>query len=305
MNTRRDFIKAVAATTAAATLPAPTLANGFNGTFCLFSKHLPNMNWQKLGQTVKKLGFGGVDLTVRTKGHVLPERAAEDLPKAVAAIREAGVSVPMITTELLTAEDAHTKAIMQTAGNLNIPYLKPGYYKYAFVDVRRELDKAMNDFALLTELCLVYGVQVGFHNHEGYIGAPIWDVANVIESLPKKWVGYYFDIRHAVAEGGGAGWKIALHLAAPRIKMIAIKDSYPEKTSQGWRQRNCPLGEGAVNWKAYFQALKQANFHGPISLHIEYDLAGKTPAEIEDNTLVAVQRDFAFLQARVKEAYGA
>ncbi len=303
MNTRRDFMKAAAAAVTTAALPKLTLANGFNGTFCLFSKHLPKMNWQKLGQTVKKLGFGGVDLTVRPQGHVLPERAAEDLPNAVTAIRAEGLTVPMITTGLLSAADPTAKPILQTAGKLRIPYLKPGYYKYAFVDVRSELDKAMNDFTSLAELCQESGVQIGFHNHEGYLGAQSWDVANVIDSLPPKWVGYYFDIRHALVEGSGAGWKIALNLVAPRIKMIAVKDSHPEKTSKGWEQKNCPLGQGAVNWKAYFQALKQANFHGPISLHIEYDVAGKTPTEIEDNTLVAVQRDLEFLKARVNEAY--
>ena len=303
MNTRRDFLKATAATASIAAFPALTFANGFNGTFCLFSKHLPNLNWQKLGQTVKKLGFGGVDLTVRPQGHVLPERAAEDLPNAVAAIRAEGLTVPMITTGLLSAADPTAKPILQTAGKLRIPYLKPGYYKYAFVDVRSELDTAMTEFTSLAELCQESNVQIGFHNHEGYLGAQLWDVANVIDSLPPKWVGYYFDIRHAVVEGSGAGWKIALNLVAPRIKMIAVKDSYPEKTSQGWKQKDCPLGQGAVNWKAYFQALKQANFHGPISLHIEYDVAGKTPTEIEDNTLIAVQRDLDFLKARVNEAY--
>ena len=302
--TRRNFLQLTTATACALALPAhATTANSFNGTYCMFSKHLPNLNWQKLGQTVKQLGFGGVDLTVRAKGHVLPERAAEDLPKAIAAIRAEGLTVPMITTELLAATDATAKPILQTAGKLRIPYLKPGYYKYAFVNVRRELDKAMTDFTSLAELSQEAGVQIGFHNHEGNIGAPVWDVANVIDSLPPKWVGYYFDIRHAVAEGSVAGWKIALNLVAPRIKMIAVKDSYPEKTSQGWKQKNCPLGEGAVDWKTYFRALKQANFHGPISLHIEYDVAGKTPAEVEDNTLVAVQRDLEFLKARVSEAY--
>lgn len=304
MKTRREFLTTVAATSVAATLPTPTFANGFNGTLCLFSKHLPKLNWQQLATTVKKLGFGGIDLTVRPGGHVLPERVAEDLPPAVAAIREVGLTVPMITTGLLSGNEPAARPTLQTAGKLRIPYCKPGYYKYAFANVRSELDKAMSEFTSLAEVSQECGVQLGFHNHEGYIGAPIWDVANVIDSLPPKWVGYYFDIRHAVVEGGGAGWKIALNLAAPRVKMIAVKDSYPEKTSKGWGHRNCPLGEGAVNWKAYFQALRQANFQGPISLHIEYDIAGKTPTEIEDNTLVAIQRDFAFLQARVKEAYG-
>ncbi len=302
MTSRRHFLQL--ATAAAATLPThAATANGFHGTFCLFSKHLPQLNWQQLGQTVKQLGFGGVDLTVRAQGHVLPERAAEDLPKAVAAIRNAGLSVPMITTNLLSETDPTAKPILATAGKLKIPFLKPGYYKYTFADVRGELAKAMREFAGLAELCKQSGVQMGYHNHEGYLGAPIWDVAATIDKLDPKWAGYYFDIRHAVAEGSGGGWKIALGLAAPRIKMIAVKDSYPEKTAKGWTQKNCPLGAGAVDWKAYFKALRQANFHGPISLHIEYDVAGKTPSERHDNTLVAIQRDFAFLQARVSEAY--
>ncbi len=305
MNTnRRQFLKLTTATACALALPAHAItAQGFNGTFCLFSKHLPQLNWQQLGQTVKQLGFGGVDLTVRAQGHVLPERAAEDLPKAVAAVRNAGLSVPMISTNLLSATDPTAQPILATAGKLKIPFLKPGYYKYAFADVRRELALAMQDFTGLAQLCQQNGVQLGYHNHEGYLGAPLWDVATTIDKLDPKWVGYYFDIRHAVAEGGVGAWKMALNLAAPRIKMIAVKDSYPEKTSKGWKQKNCPLGEGAVDWQAYCKALRQANFHGPISLHIEYEVAGKTPTEKADNELVAIQRDLAFLKARVSEAY--
>jgi L-ribulose-5-phosphate 3-epimerase len=261
------------------------------------------MDWTRLAQSVKKLGFGGIDLTVRPGGHVLPERAAEDLPKAFAAIRAEGLSVPMITTGLTSGADPTAKSILATAGQLGIPYFKPGYYRYAFIDVRSELKKAMSDFRSLVELSKQYGVQAGFHNHDSYIGAQIWDIAQTIDQLDPKWVGYYFDIRHAVAEGGGAGWKIALNLAAPRIKMIAVKDSYWEKTAKGWRQANCPLGEGMVDWKAYFKALRQANFQGPVSYHLEYEISGKNASEIEEKTMVATQKDFEFLKARVQEAY--
>ncbi|MGE0129834.1 MAG: sugar phosphate isomerase/epimerase family protein [Blastocatellales bacterium] len=303
MKTRRDFIKSASAFAAASMLPKAAAANGFNGTICLFSKHLPMMNWAQMAQAVKKLGFGGIDLTVRPGGHVLPERAAEDLPKAVAAIRTEGLSVPMITTGLTSAGDPAAKPILSTAGKLSIPFFKPGYYKYSFVDVRAELQKAMSDFRALTDLSKQSGVQCGFHNHEGYIGAQFWDVAQTMDQLDPKWAGYYFDIRHAVAEGGGAGWKIALNLAAPRIKMIAVKDSYWDKTSKGWRQVNCPLGEGMVDWMAYFKTLRQANFHGPISLHLEYEIPGATKAAQEENTIAAARRDFEFLKARLQEAY--
>jgi sugar phosphate isomerase/epimerase len=303
LNTRRDFLRSASAFAAASALHDATLANGFTGTLCLFSKHLPKMEVARLAQTVKKLGFGGVDLTVRPGGHVPPERAAQDLPKAVSAIREEGLSVPMITTALTSKSDPVAKPILSTAGQLAIPYFKPGYYKYSFVDVRRELEKEMKDFRSLVELSSEYGVQAGFHNHEGYVGASLWDVAGTIDQLEPKQAGYYFDVRHAVCEGGSGGWKIAFNLIAPRLKMIAIKDFYWDKTSKGWHQVNCPLGEGMVDWKTYFKLLRQADFQGPISLHLEYDIPGKTAAVIEENTLASAARDLEFLKAHLKTAY--
>lgn len=305
MKNRRDFLQTSTLGLAGSMLSKPAGATtAFTGSLCLFSKHLPGMDWSKLAKTVKQLGFDGIDLTVRAAGHVLPEKAETDLPKAFKAIQDQELRLPMITTNLTSAADPTAKAILSTAGKLGIPYLKPGYYRYAFVDVRAELQKAMADFRGLCDLGKQSGVQIGYHNHEGYLGAQTWDVAATIDQLDAKWIGYYFDIRHAVAEGGAAGWKIALNLAAPRIKMIAIKDSYWDRTSKGWRQINCPLGEGAVDWKAYFKLLQAANFNGPISLHIEYDIKGPTPAAIEENTLVAIEKDFAFLKARLKETYG-
>ncbi len=261
------------------------------------------MDWTRLAQSVKKLGFSGVDLTVRPGGHVLPERAAEELPKAVEAIRAEGQSVPMITTALTSANDPTAKAILSTAGKLSIPYFKPGYYRYSFVDVRSELIKAMTDFRALTDLSKHYGIQTGFHNHESYIGAQLWDIAQTIDQLDPKWAGYYFDVRHAVCEGGAAGWKIAFNLIAPRLKMIAVKDFYWDKTSKGWEQVDCPLGEGMVDWKGYFKLLRQANFHGPISLHLEYEIPGTTAAAIEEKTVTAAQKDLEFLKAGLREAY--
>src|SRR5262245_64024679 len=177
---RRDFIKSASAFAAASMLPN---TSAFSGAICLCSKHLPSMDWARMAQAVKKLGFGGIDLTVRPGGHVLPERAAEDLPKAVAAVRAEGLSVPMITTALTSAADPTAKPILSTAGKLSIPFFKPGYYKYSFADVRGELQKAMNDFRSLTEVSKQSVVQCGFHNHAGYVDAQTWHVAQTLAQL--------------------------------------------------------------------------------------------------------------------------
>lgn len=100
------------------------------------------MEPRRLAQTVKQIGFSGVDLTVREGGHVTPEKAQEELPKVVAVIRDASITVPMITTNLTSATDSTARPILATAGKLSIPFVKPGYYKYGLVDVRRELQNA-------------------------------------------------------------------------------------------------------------------------------------------------------------------
>ena len=149
------------------------------------------MNWSELAQAAKSAGFAGIDLTVRKGGHVKPERVKDDLPKAVEAIRREGLTVPMITTELLASDDPSAVPILSTAGKLSIPFLKPGYYHYKFVDVLKELEEAGAKFRGLVGLAEQYGVQVGYHNHAGYIGAPIWDMARVMDTLDPRWAGYY------------------------------------------------------------------------------------------------------------------
>ena len=306
--TRRAFIQTTAAAGTLAALAPETLAlqpqTGFRGSLCFFSKHLPRMNAERLGATLKKLGFDGVDLTVRPKGHIEPARVAQDLPPFVEGIRQAGLSVPMITTELLSDADPAAVPTFATAAALKIPFVKPGYYRYALADARKERDEAGAKFRTLAALAAKYGLRLGFHNHSGtYIGQAVWDIAPVIDALDPKVAGYYFDPRHAVVEGGDAGWRAAFSLAAPRLFMVALKDFYWEKTPKGWRAQHCPLGEGMVDWPRFFGMLAKANFHGPISLHLEYEIPGATPEAEEENTISATARELAFMKKHIHEAY--
>jgi sugar phosphate isomerase/epimerase len=90
----------------------------------------------------------------------------------------------------------------------------------------------------------------------------------------------------------------------PRLKMVAIKDFRWEKTEKGWKDINCPLGEGMVDWKYFVRALAANAYHGPISLHIEYEVPGEAQAAHEENIIAALRHDLQFLKARIQEAYG-
>ncbi|HUP39074.1 MAG TPA: sugar phosphate isomerase/epimerase family protein [Vicinamibacterales bacterium] len=303
---RRHFIQATAGAAAVGFssigVGAQRDAN-FRGSLCFFSKHLPRMNARELGRTLKAMGFDGVDLTVRPGGHVDPKRVTSDLPPFVDAIGTEGLTVPMISTELLSNTDPVAQPTLETASRLKIPFYKTGYYRYKFVDVRKELEDAGAQLKGLTELSRRHGIRLGYHNHAGYIGGPVWDFAPFIEALDAGTAGYYFDVRHAVVEGGDGGWRTALDLVSPRLSMISLKDFFWEKTGGTWQQRHCPMGEGMVDWKRYFAMLAKARFHGPVSLHVEYEVGGATPAAEQEHMLAAVERDFAFVKARIVEAF--
>jgi L-ribulose-5-phosphate 3-epimerase len=288
----------------AAAAPRRPRAGRFEGSVCFFSKHLPQLRPGELGRVVKEAGFDGVDLTVRPGGHVLPERAAQDLAPALRGIRAHDVSVPMITTGLTTAEGGHARAILAAAGREKVAFFKTGYYDYAFTDVRREVASVAAKVRALAELGREHTIALGFHNHAGNVGASTWDAASIIEPLDPAWAGYYFDPRHAIVEGGEAGWKLAAHLAAPRLKMVAVKDCFWEKRADGrWHARNCPLGDGMVDWPVFWSIVAGAGFRGPISLHLEYDIAVASPASLVDATLEAAIRDLATLRRHLDDAY--
>jgi sugar phosphate isomerase/epimerase len=312
MLTRRDVIRAAGqAALATAITPragaggsvqdASAAAPARRTAFCLFSKHLPDLGWSDLGRAVKDAGFDGVDLTVRAGGHVLPERAADELPRAIDDIRSHGVSVPMVTTELLSATDPTAKPLLQAAAKSGVRYFKVGYWRYSSSpDVRAQVTATGNALAGLAALARECGIEMGFHNHAGYIGAAMWEIAPAIDRLEPRWAGYYYDPRHAVAEGGGGAWKAATHLVAPRLKMVAVKDFFWEKTDKGWHIQNCPLGAGMVDWAWVATVLRDARFAGPISVHLEYEIPGSTPQERTKRTIEAAIKDLAFARRVMK-----
>jgi sugar phosphate isomerase/epimerase len=304
---RRAFVRgtlAVAAAPLVTHAAADQVATGAitiagpSSPLLFFSKHLGELAWPDLGRAVREMGFDGVDLTVRPGGHVLPARVSEDLPKAVAAIRDGGSRVVMITTGLTSPNDPAARPTMAAARGVDVRLLKAGYYRYAFADVRKELAEATTQFRGLVQLAAEAGVVLAYHNHSGYIGAPVWDALGMIAGLPAGATGLYFDVRHATVEGGEAGWRVATQMAAPHLRMLAAKDFYWDKGRDGrWRVVDCPIGEGMVDWKTFAAEIRKAGFTGPISLHVEYEPGGRTPAEKTDRMREAAARDRARLAA--------
>jgi sugar phosphate isomerase/epimerase len=232
-----------------------------------------------MARLASEIGFTGIDLTVRSGGHVQPENAKRDLPEAVGRIRDEGLEVPMITTGITDPEDPDTMRILETAGKLNIPIYRTGWYRYQKgTGVEEQLMQAAKKLGILQEVNRSTNMTASYQNHAGdYMGSSGWDLLRMIEGLDPRWIGVQFDIRHAMVEGPES-WPIILELLAPYINSIDIKDftwvSAEGGTGQEATIQNVPLGKGLVPFETFFQQIKELDIRVDFSVHYEYPLGG-------------------------------
>ncbi|WP_020528239.1 sugar phosphate isomerase/epimerase family protein [Flexithrix dorotheae] len=309
---RRDFIKFSAVSGLGITM-GENWKNNFLSVeseknanpICIFSKHLDWMDFRELGAFAKKLGFDGVDLTVRKKGHVLPYEVEEQLPKAIEEITKSGVAVPMIATDIHNADEPYTERVLKTASQCGIKIYRIEYsYFDKNISIEENLEIYKDKFKKLSELNEKYGIHGAYQNHDGVgrIGASIWDLWYLIKDLDPKWIGVQFDIRHAIVEGSSS-WPNDLKLIQKFIKCSAVKDFHWTQTNKReWEIKNVPLEEGMVNFDQYFDLYKAMDLAGPISLHLPY-LTYKGITNKQEKELLAkatMKKDLTTIKARLK-----
>ena len=241
--------------------------------YCVFSKHLQEWDLAELGRRLKAAGFDGVDLTVRKGGHVEPDRAADALPEAVAALKAEGVGVSMITTDISDADQPHGRTTLETAAAQGIRYWKIGYFSYeGFGTVREGLAGAKAKLAGIAALSKELGLWGGIHNHSGpYIGANLAHVREMLDGLDADAIGSYYDTGHATVEGAFGGWELGMDELSGRIRMIAVKDMCLGDRAKDWPMEVTDPGAGWVPWAKMLARLKTlAPQIGPVSIHGEY-----------------------------------
>ena len=289
---RREFVsRSVMATSIAAVVGSPTIASEHGShsyRICAFEKFLQDLSYDELADTIAELGFVGIEATVRKKGHVLPERVEDDLPKLVEALKKRDLEVTTMASDVLNPSQPLTERVLRTAVGLGVKSYRMGFYRY---DLNRPIVKQMEEIRPglneLAELNKELGISALYQNHSDatFMGATLWDLYLLIKDIPKDQISCAFDIRHATIEAGLA-WPVLYDVMKPHIGALFVKDF----DWKGRKAEHVPLGTGRVDPK-FFDLVKQENFRGPISLHVEYLKKGSTQENID-----ALRRDLKVLR---------
>ncbi len=256
-----------------------------------FSKPFQDLDPNQTADLVSGVGWDGIEIPLRAKGQVEPERAPDDLPRFAEALRRSGRDIHLAATDITSMKTPHAETVLRTLSRLGIRRFRLGFFQYP-VDIPppqhlKELAPALKDIA---DACRDLGLQAGFQNHSGerQVGGPIWDVYSMIKDFDPRHMGYCFDIGHATIEGG-LSWRTNARLAQPFLTAILVKDFFWRRQDDRVYESWCALGEGMVN-PGFFQWLKKTEYRGPICQHHEYPL-GK-----QDERLKNFRRDLKALR---------
>ncbi len=288
---RRQFVASGVALSALAATKTPAFgveSPAASFKICAFEKYLQDLSYDELAEVIAKLGFDGIEATVRKNGHVLPERVEDDLPKLVEALSKCGLEISVMATDVVSVEQPLTEKVLRTAASLGVKRYRMGYYTYdkqgSVTERLKEITPTVHELATFNR---ELGIGALYQNHAGthYVGATIWDLHHLLRDIPVEEIGCAFDIHHATAEAG-LSWPVLHRLISPHIGAIYVKDFR-------WQDRKITevaLGTGQVN-PAFFETVKQGSFSGPISLHVEY-----LEDEDTEKNVAALKRDLAVLQ---------
>lgn len=285
MNTlpRRDFLATSALAATAAVFGAPTASAAPAKRFPIigFTKPFQKFGYDETADTVALIGWEGIELPLRAKGQIEPERVEEELPKLHEALKKRGLHIGIVTTDIVNPSSPHAEKVLRTAKALGVTRYRLGFNRYKPAESPiAQLDELKPGLRDLAAMNTAIGIQGGIQNHSGasFVGCAVWDIFELVRGLDPQALGICFDIGHATLEGGSS-WPVEARLMEPFFTCAYVKDFFWRKDEKkGWVPKWGPLGEGMVK-REYFDWLKKSSYTGPISAHVEY-LDGSGPEHI-------------------------
>jgi sugar phosphate isomerase/epimerase len=301
---RRDFMRLAAASGLAA---ATTELRGEEAPkavpkVCIYTEQFQSLPIPEVCQVFQRIGVDGLDLTVRPGGHIAPQDAKEELPKAVQTARDHGLEIMMLTTGI-TAPDRHAEDIIAACQKLNIERIKLGYFPAGeFGSLAKRMDDVRRELDAIVKLATKYDVRPCVHVHSGAtIPSNGFVLYELIREMPPDRIGAYLDSYHMMITGGAGGWQQAIDLLRPWISLVALKNFQWEKGErddvgqQQWRTNYCRLEDGIAPIPDFVSTTHQAGYRGFYTLHTEYRLPVTECIKLTTDDFAYLQKVFARL----------
>jgi sugar phosphate isomerase/epimerase len=297
---RRKFIRSAALAAGAVCafqVTSTQAAKGLANPIAFFEKPLQSLSFDELADFLARIGFDGVEATVRKGGHIEPENAAKQLPQMAEALKRRNLEILVMASSINSVEQPHAETTLRAAAKAGVRIYRLAGLRYDLKQpILPQLDAFAPQLRKLAALNSELGLTAVYQNHAGSsnVGGPIWDLAYLMREFDPNEIAVAYDIRHAMVEGSSA-WPVSFQLIRPRVKAVYVKDF----VFDNGKAKNVPMGEGHVG-KKFYQTLKQSGYTGPISIHSPHLRARSKSEALAARP--AIQRDLAQLKQLLANA---
>ena len=186
-----------------------------------------SLNFEDSAAITAEAQLEGVDIPVRPKGEVEPERVSEDLPRYAEALKKRGLAMPLLTTAITAVSSPHAETTLTTAKKLGAQYYRVGFLDRD-TDVPkqiREVRAALKDLAALNKQI---GLTALLQNHSpsghAYLGGDLAELRELVVGFNSAEIGVAFDIGHALIVHQDQ-WRKHFDEIKSHLKIAYVKDA--------------------------------------------------------------------------------
>ena len=235
--------------------------------FTVFTKPWPALTLPELARLVRRLGFDGVELTVRDGYQVEPSRVEQGLREATKVLADEGLHIGSVAgpvdTPTITACGENGVPIIRVCEGID---LSVGYYE-SERRIRARYDALLGDLADA-------GVAVGVQNHCGtQIGSAI-GIMHLIERYDPAQVCAVLDPAHCAVDGEPEA--MALDIVWTHLRLINFKAASHRRTNRitaeeaEWEVLWTTARHSGYSWRTMVKELRRRGYAGDVCLPAEY-----------------------------------
>lgn len=246
--------------------------------FVLFTKLFRGRALADVSSAAVSLGFDGIDLLIRP-GHQADPTDQGSIKVAVQHLQEAGLTVPMATTDLTDPRSEHAERILAAAAENGIQLLRLGYWKY---NPQRGytacLDAARRDLAGLADLAEKHRVRLAIQLHGDTIHGSGAQAAALLAGHDPQVIGAYPDPGNQTVQDGREDWRFTFDILAPWLCCVGVKNGgwFPGGLSEAgqrhWQSDWLGVPDGMVPWDNISTYLMESGYRGFLSFHSHYEV---------------------------------
>ncbi len=246
--------------------------------YSVFTKHW-KMALTDLAEHVRKLGFDGVELPIRSGYQIEPQFVATGLPNAAKIFADKGLKI-------FSVAGPTDEATIAACGETGIPVLRicvgieGNHYLSEEAKRKKEFDK-------LVPLLEKHGVKLGIQNHSGKSVATAMQLRSLVKKYDPRHISVIWDVAHNALNGEEP--EHAVDILLSHLCMTNLKNAFrklrtgPEAPYAQWTEYWTTGRHGLASWPRVATELKRRKWTGVLCLSAEYSDHDATEKLLEED----------------------